>query len=146
MRPARRFHGRAGAALYIPASKIHQWHSKYDVFPSEERSKKCGGTSPNGIGLLGKDERRSVVRSRGSKGGNKHKKVHRLQRGERTPSSPVPSIIKSNSAMNVKDDRYRSNKSKDEIGILLRKKMQGPNEPGSRPWRGSPRERERLSR
>jgi len=63
------------------------------------------GTSPNGIGLLGKDERRSVVRSRGSKGGNKHKKVHRLQRGERTPSFPVPSIIKSNSAMNVKDDR-----------------------------------------
>ncbi|CAN6228722.1 unnamed protein product [Urochloa humidicola] len=82
----------------------------------------------------------------------------RKQRREKTAASTgsskkkptgslVPSIIKSNSAMNVKTTTGGSNKSKDEIEILLRarEKMKQPG-PGGQSHGGSERPRAGLAR
>ncbi|CAO2035644.1 unnamed protein product [Urochloa humidicola] len=127
-------------------------HSKYYVFRSQERSKKCGGTSPNGIGLLGKDERRRASYEAEEAKEGKDSSKYRQQQEEthwfqKPTGSLVPSIIKSNSAMNVKTTTGGSNKSKDEIEILLRarEKMKQPG-PGGQSHGGSERPRAGLAR
>ncbi|KAK8449117.1 hypothetical protein SEVIR_7G164801v4 [Setaria viridis] len=94
----------AAAMSRVPRSINGTVNTMY--FLPKKGVKNCGGTSPNGIGLLGKDERRSLVRGRGSKEGKDTSKYRQQQ------NPPVPSTIKSNSAMNVKRRPDRSNKSK----------------------------------
>jgi hypothetical protein len=124
-----------GCRCYIPASKIHQWHSKYDVFPSQERSKKCGGTSPNSIGLLGKDERRSVLRGRGSKGGNKHEKVHRPQPEEQPPQFPGSINYQIKQCRECKRRPVDRTNPKMRSKFSCERRCKDPKDPAPGPWR-----------
>jgi hypothetical protein len=69
MHASGRFLGRC-FFYHVPGSKIHQLHSKYDEFPSQERRLKNVGALPLMAAhkLLGKDERsRAWYEARGRK-------------------------------------------------------------------------------
>jgi hypothetical protein len=57
--------------------------SMAQYFLPKKGVKNCGATSPNGIGLLGKDEGRSLVRRRGSREGKDTSKYRQLGLGIR---------------------------------------------------------------
>jgi len=87
------------------------------------------GTSPNGIGLLGKDERRSVVRGRGSKGREQTRESTQAAARRANPQFPGSinhQIKQCHECKRRPIDRTNANMRLDfffreEIGILLRK-------------------------
>ena len=111
------------------------------------------GTSPNGIGLLGKDERRSVVRGRGSKGREQTRESTQAAARRANPQFPGSinhQIKQCHECKRRPIDRTNANM---RLYFFLGKRsefscertMQGPQEPGSWPWEPwREPERERL--